>query len=355
MAMFAPKVAVQPPARQQLPFGLFSVFQAQTSADRWLAGGVAWEALTDAGVVGLPVGISEQTGENTHDFSTGREVAGEAKPFTIFGYFEDTLATASEADARAKAEEHLLLHEQRRVEQAFWTGDLGNYPNLAGANDPGQYPAPSDLGSFPFEEALAELEGYLGDVLGYQGVIHVPRHLASRLTSQGMIEAKGGRMFTKLETPVVVGSGYSGDRMIVSPPVFGFRSEVETWVTADIQRNNRLATASRDYVLGFDPSGLAEVTVALETSDGNGTSGPSEVTIIGTSGTLPVSVEGTSDVNVTNTAVPVSVEGSVDSNITNDTLPVSGSVSVSGTSDVNVTNEVLNVEIVPEETPDPEA
>lgn len=340
MVMFAPKAAVQPPVRQPLPYGLFSVFQPQSSADRWLAGGINWEALSCEGAVGLPVGTTEQSGEGIFDTSIGREILGEAQPFTILGHFEDTLATANEADARAKAEEQLLLHEQRRVEQALWNGDLKNYPNLSGANDPGQYPAPSDLGLFEPLDALAELEDYLAFQLGYLGVIHMPRHLASRFASLGMIVAKGGRMVTMLDTPVVVGAGYTGDRIVVTPPIFGFRNDVETWVTADIQQNTRIATASRDYVLGFDPCGLAEVTVALETSDdnGGGSTGPSEVTIIGTTGTLPVSVE-----------------GSVDSNITNDSLPVSGSVSVSGTSNVNVTNEVLNVEVVPEETPEPEA
>lgn len=262
MNLFAPKANVQAPARQPLPYGLFSVFQPQSSAERWLAGGVSWEALDCSAAVGLPVDAALD--DPVHEFDDDGPQFGSARPFSIVSRFSDSLAVANEAEAQARAEEHLLLNEQRRVEQALWTGDLQNYPNLAGLNNPEGYSAPQSLGSADLIGAVALLEAFLGDSLGFAGVIHVPRHIASRLASNGFIEARGGRMLTKLDTPVVIGSGYSGDRMRVSPPLFGYRNDPETWSLPDIRQNNRVAVAIRDYVIGFDPCGTAEVEVTLD-------------------------------------------------------------------------------------------
>lgn len=339
MNTFAPGVTVQAPQRSPLPFGVFSVFQPQSSQDRWIAGGITWEALTCGEVLGLPGGDVGLAVGDSFDFSHGRATYGHATPFSVQGVFESSVGGVSgETDVETFAEQHLLSGEQTRVEQALWTGDLNNVPNLAGDPSAEGYPAPELIGHGDPVAALALAEEYIGAGLGFMGVIHIPRALASVFASEGLIAARGGVMLTKLETPVVVGSGYSGSVIRVSPPLFGYRSDVTSWATFNTNDNTFSGMAVRDYVVGFDPCGVAEIEVTLDSGNGGGggSTGPSEVTIIGTSSPLPVDV-------VTN---PVPVSGEVNANLTNDSVPVSGSVSVSGTPNVNVANTPLPVEDV---------
>lgn len=353
MNMFAPKVAVQAPSRSPLPFGLFSVFQAQSSAERWLAGGIHWEALTCSGAVGFPVtsgDLSAGEDSDVHDPSVGRDTYGSARPFSIHGYYESTMLNTSEADAEARAEEHLLLNEQTRVEQALWTGDLQNYPNLVGENLPDDVDgyAVQDLGSASLTAALAQLEGFIATELGFAGVIHVSRHTASLLAAADLVAPRGGRLLTKLETPVVAGAGYTGSQMIVTPELFGYRSDVSSWTTANTRTNDLISVAARDYVIGFDPCGIARIEVTAGTGNGGGGNGASEVTIVGTTSALPVEVQNTIDTNVTNDSMTVSgTVGLTDGTqveIATNPVTIGGAVTIEGVSDVNVTNDPLNVQ-----------
>ena len=355
MRMITGPATVTPPSRTQLPYGLFSVLSPSTNSQRWEGGGAQWEAMTCEPVSGTPLGLeyaelaSELEGALHSADDTGNTIA-EAKPFAVHGYFKGSPVGHAPEAAQVRAEEHLLAREQTRVEQALWSGDLSNLPNLAGEGygDQGEsfaHSAPTELGTFSALEAVAELEEFIATMYGSLGVLHMPRRLFTLLTDAVDFTQQGGRLFTPLGTPVVAGGGYGSDgnvnRIYASPGLFGFRSDVDAYVDAtagfSMAQNTMKAIASRSYLLGYDPCGVAYAEVTL---GGNGNGGGSvefpsnmDVTITGSNATLPVNVE--------NDTVPVTVEGTADVSVSD--MP---DVTVAGTSDVNVTNEPLSVDQV---------
>lgn len=333
MRMITGPATVTRPGRTQLPYGLFSVLSPSTNGQRWESGGAQWETLTCEPVSGTPLGdnygdLADELDGGLHSGEGTENVISWALPFAVHGYFTGSPVGHSAQEAQALAEEHLLAREQTRVEQAFWTGDLANIPNLQGEgydaqDEPFPYSAPTSIGTFDPVNAVAELEDFIATMYGSLGVLHVPRKLAVYLLNEDLFHSRGGRLYTALDTPVVAGAGYTGDTMKATPSLFGFRSEVDAYVDAtagfDRSQNNLKAIASRSYLLGFDPCGTASVTVDLTGGNEGG-----EVT-------FPDSM----DVNVTNASLSVEEQS-----------PIS-SVSVSNmpaTQDVNVTNTPLPVE-----------
>ena len=124
---------------------------------------------------------------------------------------------------------------------------------------------------------LAALEGWLGSVYGSLGVIHADREAASLLPD---VEKTGARLLTKLGTPVSAGGGYPGtaptpldqpapDRvegerwLYASPALFGYRGSVFTDSALDRAKNDHYAVATRLYVVGHDPCGVAAVRMTI--------------------------------------------------------------------------------------------
>lgn len=257
MAMNMPPAIVSGAPREGHPFGLFSVLVPREGrADRF-ENGVTWEALTCAEASGIGSWDCD-TGENegtiglpkTLDQSPER---GDASEFTVYGHSKCSPVGYSFSEAQERATAHLVAREERRVEQALWTGDLGNEPNLT--DDP------EGLGTFALAEGIAELEAALAEGYGSLGVIHASRRNASLLISAGLVEARSGRLHTGLGTPVVAGGGYGDELIVASPALFGYRSEVfhpnDTPVQLfDTSKNNLYAVAERTYVVGFDPCGV---------------------------------------------------------------------------------------------------
>lgn len=281
MANFAPPLVLQdtPAPRQPLPFGLFSILPWTDTGDVHWLNGVQWESVgcSPASGIGDPSCTPDGSGNTQATglpkvFNVGSQNAS-AGVFTVYGDYKcspfghgDDLTFAQE-----RANQSLLAREEARVEQALWSGDLGNKPSFQGATDltPGG-------GAVSPIVALATLEKYLGSVYGSLGVIHVGRGAVNYLGQNQAIVAVGSRLFTRLGTPVVAGSGYtntsptgstpaSGEHWAyATPAIFGKRSEVFTSSERrgdllDRNTNDLYAIAERSYLVGFDNCGVGAI------------------------------------------------------------------------------------------------
>jgi hypothetical protein len=264
-----------------MPYGLFSTFTTRGAAsDRWEAG-VAWESIPceDLGVLPalecLPGHAAPAPGPSpTKDLGATSMGFGEASPFTVYGHFTCSPVGYAVDDAQRLAEAALYAREEASAEHTFWTGDQGNYPSLASQADTvlagGTAVSPVS--------GLSMLEDWLAGAYGSVGVIHMTRGTGIRLMAAHVLPwPSGTRLNTGLGTPVAAGAGYPGSGptgqaagnnkvwMYASPAVFGYRSEVfgAAGGTAILDRsnNNLTAIAERNYLLGFDPCGVAAVQV----------------------------------------------------------------------------------------------
>lgn len=271
----APPALVVGAARLPLPYGLFSSLTFRTDG-RW-ENGTQFETATcepadgigqfdcaddEPTAIGLPKNLDKNGGQ-----------LGEASPFTVYGHFNCSPVGFSVLDAENKAIEHLQNREEARVEQALWTGDLGNVPSLQDA-DTTSLTTAATTGAI----GLGLLEDHIAKSYGSLGVIHLTRSLATYLLGDGLLETKGNRLQTLLGTPVVAGAGYPGTGptgeavtdgqswAFATPALFGFRSEVflPSNVPGDLfdkKRNDLYAVAERNYLLGFDPCGVGAALI----------------------------------------------------------------------------------------------
>src|SRR5690625_4856153 len=272
----APAAEVSAPPRTSLSFGLFSVLGFRTGGERWsLPNGTSWVGPTCAPVQGRGADTCEPEGEITgipkvldQGFSTGT-----GTPFAVYGNFACTPIGVSFEEAQTAAEQHLVNREEARVEQALWTGDLGNVPNFSGANG---YEAPTDLGSASSAiVAIATLEGWLAVNYGSVGVLHMSRATASVLIKSGDLEARGGRLYTNLDTLVVAGAGYPDGSIVATGSLAGYRGEVITGSDRpgdllDRRTNDLYAIAEREYLVLVDGCGMATIEFDYTTAGGGG-------------------------------------------------------------------------------------
>lgn len=200
-----------------------------------------------------------------------------ATPFTVYGHFTCTPIGYTASAAQDLATAHLMDREQQRVEQAFWTRDLGNVPGLVGM---GATDVTIGIASDDLSIALGSLEQFIGTNYGSVGVIHMTRAVALAGLGLDLLTSSSGRLFTVLGTPVVAGAGYPGTGpagevptagtswIYATPAVFGYRSEVfdssaRPGDLFDRGQNNLTAVAERTYLLGYDPCGVAAALVFL--------------------------------------------------------------------------------------------
>jgi hypothetical protein len=274
VAGFAPAVLVDGVPRQPLPFGLFSVLSPRPEGDARWENGIEWETLTcepasgraGAGctpaddedpVLGLPLALARNAGD-----------VASAAAFAVYGHHTCSPIGISPALAQERATAHLMAREEARVEQALWTGDLGNTPNLQDDS--------TDLtgsGAVSPAAALGLLEDFIAANYGSLGVIHITRGSIPILASHFLLTVTGGKLLTTAGTPVVAGAGYPGTSpagsaatagtswAYASPALFGYRSDVFTSSERpgdllDRSSNDLTAIAERVYVLGYDPCGV---------------------------------------------------------------------------------------------------
>lgn len=263
MAAVAPRQVVDGVLRTPLPFGLFSVLGFRgDDAGHW-QNGVRFEGLTCEGLggIGAPDCDPELVQGLPKELDGGMGPGGSGSPFTVYGHYQCSPIGRSFADAQALADQHLFSREEARVEEAFWTGNLGNVPNLSGANG---FTAPVDLGTREPHAAVALLEQEIAKRYGSQGVIHMSRENATLLDKH--LRVQGGRLFTALGTPVVAGTGYESDRIVATPAMLGYRSEPfassnRPGDLLDRANNNLFAITERTYLVAFDECALLEVGV----------------------------------------------------------------------------------------------
>lgn len=274
MATIAPAALVIGATRRPLPYGLFSVFtfRPETSG-RW-ENGAEYETLTCQGLDGLGLDCNDP---ESPTFDGGTEgTLGESEPFAVYGHFKCSPVGWTPESAQERATEHLLTREEQAVENALWTGDLGNAPALATSSttvlndEDNSEPVPVTP-----RQGVALLEQWIGETYGSLGLIHMTR-AAATLYKDG--RASGGQLRTILDTPIVAGSGYPGTGpegesvegleswIYASPAIFGYRTDVYEPgnVSGDLLdrgTNDLYALASRTYLLGFDPCGVAAVKI----------------------------------------------------------------------------------------------
>lgn len=289
MVNVAPAALVEGAVRQTLAHGLFSAFTLRPdSRDRWESG-ARWEPGTCEPVDGIgqaqcdpedTVGLPKELDSNLPGW-------GNASPFTVYGHFQCSPVGYSAERAQALADDHLYAREEARVERAFWTGDLGNIPNLRQTLDTDGTPVltevvnPTPGTAVDFVVGLGLLEAALAESYGSIGVIHMSRLAGSVATSRQVVQTTGGRLTSHLGTPIVAGAGYPGTGptgqvptgnttwMYATPALFGYRSEVfrssnRPGDLFDRARNDLYAVAERSYLLGFDPCGVFAVLVDLD-------------------------------------------------------------------------------------------
>lgn len=262
MSTIAPPAVVVGPVRTPLPYGLGSVL-AWRDDGRWEQGitfqtdgcgpakgrGIDCEVATDD-QIGMP---------KVFDTSPG---TAEGNPFAVYGESQCNPIGGGWDSVQAAAERSLLAREEARVEQAFWTGDLGNVPNLSGANG---FPAPVSVGSAASPEAaLALVEQGIAEKYGSLGIIHMSRYVATLVAKR--LEVRGGRLYTELGTPVVAGSGYTDKASIIgTPAMVGYRSDIVTngsqASNLDRAQNVLYGLAERVYVLGMDACPIVKATI----------------------------------------------------------------------------------------------
>ncbi len=278
MTTIAPPALVQGAARTPLPFGLFSTFTFRTG-DRWESG-VSWDSPTcdPASGIGQWVCPPDTVVGLPKDLDPNGGVVGVATPFTVYGHFN--CSPVGSGDAAELALAHLLSREEQAVEYALWTGNLGNIPNLREAG-PVMGGAPQSVG-----DGLAYLEYVIATGYGSVGVIHMTRGMALLALGEDLLETVGGRLQTRLGTPVVAGSGYDGTGpagtpaltagqswAYATPALFGYRSEPFSpgEPVLDRGQNVLMALAERNYLIGYDPCGTAAVLLDLNLATGGGT------------------------------------------------------------------------------------
>jgi hypothetical protein len=273
---FAPPVLVEGIPRQPLPFGLFSVLTPRPEGDGRWQNGIEWETLTcepvsgrgapgcsDDEVIGVPKSLDRNHGE-----------IGEAVPFAVYGHHTCSPVGINPARAQELATAHLMAREEARVEQALWTGDLGNTPNL-------QDDATVLTGAaVSAAVALGLLEDFIATEYGNLGVIHITRGAVASLSAAYLLERSGNKLTTTAGTPVIAGAGYPGSSpagvaaasgkswAYASPALAGYRSEVfDSSATPgdlmDRQTNVLYAIAERSYIVGYDPCGVGAAELNL--------------------------------------------------------------------------------------------
>ena len=241
-----------------LPYGLFSVFAPREGGDRWEVDGVQWEALSCEDVDAYLFDPCPQDLVEMNVDALSVDDA-EASAFVVYGHYTCNAVGNSTSWIDDRAVAHLQGKEQYAVESALWTGAPGNVPNFAAANGYAAAAAvvPDEAGPVG---ALAAVEHYLATTYGSVGTIHMSRQNVTFLANQ--LTQRGGRLYTKLDTPVVAGAGYASDKIVGTGALFGYRSEIFPGVgVLDRQQNNYTSIAQRSYLIGFDPCGLVAAPV----------------------------------------------------------------------------------------------
>ena len=199
--------------------GTYPNFTA-TFGNEWVGSNVAQftktSALTGGTTPNVVIATTTQ-GVGPTKASTTYATQATAYPVTVFTNFE-CRALGEWTRAEARAMNMLNSGESRALEKAFWQTTL----DATGTTD--LTPATTTIP----EQGLASLELWAADNYGYVPTFHMPRNLASILTTRQAITRQANHLETNLGSLVAAGAGYSVDTgPNASAPVAG-----ETWMYA---------------------------------------------------------------------------------------------------------------------------
>ena len=236
---------VEAPPVVPLPFGLFSVAEPRLATDDHWRLGVQWQSQacsTTKATTGPCIDV-EVPALSPDDYCS----VSQFEPFTVYAYNNDAIPGHTLEQHRANAVARLVASEQRTVEAQFFAQVMASGLTV------------TDLSGAPVGFALGFVEQQLALNYGGQGVIHLSRNLATVLWEY--LDVQGGRLVTKLGTPVIAGAGYDSHTVpptneayiVGTGPVVIYRGDVDTRETANDTRRNEVSyIAQRDYVVGWD-------------------------------------------------------------------------------------------------------
>lgn len=238
------------------PFGLFSVVEPRLTLDEHWRLGVRWQSqacVESKTTTGICID-GDVPALDPDDLCA----VVEYDPFTAYAYNDDSLIGYTLAEHQQHAIDRLVAGEQRAAETHLW-GMLGT-----------AVPVPTNLVGWDVTYGLAWVEQALAESYPGTGVLHMSRATATMLWDR--LHQVGNKLYTTLNTPVVVGGGY--DPLPVVPTGLGtiygtgplalYRGDVDTREAA-VDRGNNTASyiAQRDYVIGWDCTAIgAAVTLA---------------------------------------------------------------------------------------------
>lgn len=274
------------------PCGLLSVARVMTHTsraydERWIRG-FSYIYDTEGTLRLLTTNDDAVSGGELFD-SEGLERYQDYEPFFIeVEDFSSTFGLLG-VDRIAKIKKQLEAGTQKAVERELWDG-----LTATAASNSNTFLASADAevvhtGAHDAYLALYHLEQAISDSpLGEQGVIHMTRDVASILGSRITFgKGEDGKFFTqtRLGTPVVIGSGYSGNGpagdenaeasisnkwMYATGPIDVHLGKIEVvnenlGQGVDASINNMRLKATRPAAAYFDPSIHYAVRVALPT------------------------------------------------------------------------------------------
>jgi hypothetical protein len=254
---------VEAPAAVPLRYGIFSVAEPRlTTDDHWRLG-VQWEtqACSPAKITTGPCideSVEPLVGD---DFCAILQY----EPFTVYAFDDMEIPGHTLADHQAHAIARLINGEQYAVEAQLWS-QITTAPLVV----------TTDLSGAPSGVVLGYIEQMLANNYFGEGVIHMDRITATHFWE--FIDVSGGRLQTRLGTPIIVGGGYGS---MTDPPanefyIYGtgpvvvYRGEIDTRQSAIKKETNQVSyIAQRDYVLGYDCGGVgAKGTFVAEIGNG---------------------------------------------------------------------------------------
>lgn len=277
------RMLVDPPRRQPMPYGIFTVVDERPMDDPHILLGVEYQPL--CGGSGTTFDYCVTGGPGPGFYATASRQMRAATPFTVFSEVQCSTVGDNWDRGNADAEDMLRATEQYQVERALWTGEVAGlsnqmYPHLSANSAVTQSLVPNGLqitlqtqavivsgGPLSAATAIGLLEGALGACYDGQGVLHVPESAVPALANLNMIYRQGKNLLTHNGNLVVAGAGYTGSSPSgVTPPpgstwmyatgqMFMYRGPIKTFAReTELNRatNTLTAIAQRTYVLGWD-------------------------------------------------------------------------------------------------------
>jgi hypothetical protein len=266
-------------------YDLLSTATQLDLADAHWRMGITWEPLCpeSSGTYDPCAAVVDNAGEADDDVpdppaktATTEWQTRAATPFTAYSRID--CSPVGQWDQLSETNQQALIRsESRFVETAFWTGVVAGqevvFPHLAADStvEDGAdllQPAATVVAETPLEIAsgLGLLEDAMRDCYPGVATIHMPIRIAELASMHDLIEARSGRMFTKIGSKVVIGD-YPGTApdgttdpgvtwMYATGEVFFMREPTPTRFSIaesfDRNVNTVEVIAERTYVIGWD-------------------------------------------------------------------------------------------------------